>query len=439
MSSRISVLVTSLAVAALAVSSAVSPVVADSGPRHGNAHWVNTWTSMPQLTEPANMPPPRFVQDDSVLADTTLRQTVHTSLGGGTMRLRFSNAFGGAPLPITAVSVAEPLDGRAGVSAIEPGTSRRVTFHGDPSTVVPVGAQVVSDPLRFPLEAQENLTVTVYLAEGQASHEITSHPGSRTTSYLLAGDHVGADELSGASPVDHWYFLSGVEVRARSTAAAAVVLGDSLSDGRGSTTNGNDRWPDRLAARLRGRPATSDVAVLNQAAGGNRVLHDGLGPNALARLDRDVFAQSGVAWLVVFEGVNDIGTAEATEAAQQRAAEDLISAYDQMITRAHAQGIPVYGATLTPFGGHPSYDDPGGHREAARLRVNEWIRTSHRFDAVLDFDEVVRNPRNPSALLPAYDVGDHLHLNPVGYQALADAVPRDLFTRRPAPSRFGLD
>lgn len=393
----------------------------------GRGHWVNTWTSMPQLTEPHNMPPPPFTQDNLVLADSTLRQTVRVTVGGGHLRLRFSNAFGGAALPITAVTVGLPAGGRAGVSAIEPGSARPVTFSGRPSVVVPVGAQMVSDPVHVPLDAGANLTVTAYLAEGQASTAITSHPGSRTTSHLLAGNHVADTDLAGATPTDHWYFLSGVEVLASDRTAAVAMLGDSLTDGRGSTTNGNDRWPDQLFDRLRSHAGTAHVAVLNQAAGGNRVLNDGLGPNALARLDRDVLAQSGVRWLVVFEGVNDIGTAEATEAAQKQVAADLIGAYEQIVVRAHAKGLRVYGATLTPFGGNAAYDDATGHREAARRAVNDWIRTSGRFDAVLDFDRAVRDPANPRLLRPELEVGDHLHLNPTGYRALAEAVPSRLF------------
>jgi lysophospholipase L1-like esterase len=389
--------------------------------------WVNTWTSMPQLTEPNNMPPPPFTGDGVVLADATLRQTVHVSVGGRHVRLRFSNAFGGAALPITRVAVALPAGGLAGVSAIEPGTSRPVTFSGRQSIVVPVGAQVVSDPLDLELAPRSNLTVTTYLATGQASTSITSHPGSRTTSHLLAGDHTAATDLPGATRTDHWYFLSGVEVRAGHGTAAAVMLGDSLTDGRGSTTNGNDRWPDQLLDRLHSRHDTSDVAILNQAAGGNRVLNDGLGPNALSRIDRDVLAQSGVEWLVVFEGINDIGTAEASESAQAQVTADLITAYDQIVERAHAHGIEVYGATLTPFGGNTGYDDPAGLRENSRQAVNEWICTSRRFDSVIDFDRAARDPANPRQLLPALDTGDHLHLNPAGYRVLADAVPARLF------------
>ncbi len=406
---------------AIGTASAPTPVATAKG------QWVNTWVSMPQLTEPNNMPPPPFVRDGVVMADTTLRQTARVTVGAQRMRLRFSNAFGGAALPITAVSVALPAGGKAGVSGIRPEGARPVTFNGRPSAVIPVGAQLVSDPVVFPVPARTNITVTTYLAEGQASLDITSHPGSRTTSHLVAGNHVDAADLPGATPVDHWYFLSGVEVLAPTGTAGVVMVGDSLTDGRGSTTNQNDRWPDQLLDRLQTDHRTDHIAVLNQAAGGNRVLNDGLGPNVLARLDRDVLAQSGVRWAFVFEGVNDIGTAAATEAAQKQAADDLIAGYEQIIVRAHAKGLKVYGATLLPFGGNEGYDDPTGHREAARQWVNNWIRTSGHFDAVVDFDRATRDPANPRQLLPAYDTGDHLHLNPTGYRKLADTVPARLF------------
>jgi lysophospholipase L1-like esterase len=408
-----------------------------TGAPPAGTHWVGTWSAMPQLTEPGNMPPAPYTQDGTVFADSTLRQTVHVSVGGNHLRLRFSNAFGGAPLPITSVSVAMPVDGRAGVSAIQPGTSRPVTFHGRASTTVPTGAQVVSDPLDFTLPAGSNLTVTTYLARGQQSTAITSHPGSRTTSYMVRGDHVEATDLEGAASVDHWYFLSAVETWSPARTRATVVLGDSLTDGRGSTTNHNDRWTDRLMTRLRADRRTADTAVLNQAAGGNRVLNDGLGPNGLSRVDRDVLVQPGVTSLVVFEGVNDIGTAPATPEAQRDVADQLIAAYDQIIMRAHAQGIRVYGATITPFGGNAAYDDAAGHREAARQRVNDWIRTSGRFDAVVDLDRAARDKDDPRRLRPDLDVGDHLHFNPEGYRVLAEAFPLRLFLNRPLPPGFG--
>ncbi|RKN39055.1 SGNH/GDSL hydrolase family protein [Streptomyces hoynatensis] len=396
-------------------------------PAGGGADWVDTWTAMPQLTEPGNMPPAPFTQEDAVLADSTLRQTLHVTTGGSRIRLHFSNEFGGAPLPLTEVFVALPRDGRAGVSAIEPGSSLPVTFGGRASVTVPVGAQYVSDPIDLPVAPGTNLTVTAYLAQGQASQSITSHPGSRTTSYLIAGDQAQAGDLPGATPVDHWYFLSAVEAWSGRGTTATAILGDSLTDGRGSTTNGNNRWPDQLFDRLQSQRATDDVAVLNQAAGGNRVLNDGLGPSAISRLNRDVFAHSGVTRLLVFEGVNDIGTAAATPQAQDAVAADLITAFAQIVTQAHAHDIEVYGATLLPFGNNTGYDDPEGLRESARQTVNAWIRNSGTFDAVLDFDRAVRDPAHPDQLLPGIHDGDWLHLTPEGYGLLAGAVPTSLF------------
>ncbi|MFG3015058.1 GDSL-type esterase/lipase family protein [Streptomyces cinerochromogenes] len=423
------VLVLVLAVSASALTALVTrPAPAGAGTAAGaGRHWVNTWTGMPQLTEPANLPPAPYTGEKSVLVDTTLRQTVRVTAGGPRIRLRFSNAYGDTPLPLTAVTVALPRGGRAGVDAVEPGSLRRVTFAGRDSVTVPVGAQMVSDPLDFELRAGSELTVTAYTARGQASLALTSHPGSRTTSYLVHGDHTRDADLAGATAVDHWYLLSDVEVLAPGRTRAVALVGDSLTDGRGSTTNGNDRWPDQFYDRLHSSPATADIAVLNQAAGGNRVLNDGLGPNVLARLDRDVLSRSGVAWLILFEGVNDIGTADATPEAQRAAADDLIAGYRQIVVRAHAQGIRVYGATITPFGGNTQYDDPAGEREAARQRVNAWIRTPGHFDAVIDFDRAVRDPDAPDRLLPALHVGDWLHLNPEGYRVLAAAVPEELF------------
>ena len=416
-----------------------APVGSDGPSARQAGHWVDTWVAMPQLTEPSNMPPAPFTQNNLVLADSTLRTTVRLTVGGRFFRLRISNAFGGAALPITAVSVALPAGGAAGVSAIQPGTAHPVTFDGRASITIPNGSQAVSDPLELALPPRTNLTVSIYLAQGQASNDITSHPGSRTTTYLINGNHVDDPDLPAtAAHTDHWYFLSGVETWAWPETAAAVMLGDSLTDGRGSTTNGNDRWPDQLLDRLQADPAFRHVAVVNQAAGGNRVLNDGLGPNAVGRIDRDVLAQSGVSWLLVFEGVNDLGTAPATPDAQKAVVDDLITAYEQIITRAHAKGIRVYGATITPFGGN-SYDDPQGLREASRQDVNTWIRTSRRFDAVVDFDQAARDPANPRELNPAFDVGDHLHMNPAGYAALAAAVPARLFLLRPLPPGFGFN
>jgi lysophospholipase L1-like esterase len=373
------------------------------------------------------MPPAPFTNGSLVFADSTVRQSIHVTVGSKLIRLRFSNAYGGADLPITNISVARPAGGAAGVSAIDPATTQPVTFDGRTAIDIPVGAQMVSDPLDFPVTTNSNLTVTIYMSAGQASSSITSHPGSRTNTYMVNGNHLGDGDLPGAASVAHWYFLSGLEALQPGNAAAIDVVGDSLTDGRGSTTNGDDKWTDQFFNRLQSNPGTRSLTVLNQGLGGNRILNDGLGPNVLARFDRDVLAQGGARWLIVWEGVNDIGTAPATEADSKQVAADIIAAYQQIITRAHAAGIRVYGATITPFGGNTGYDDPAGFREEARQTVNTWIRTSHQFDAVLDFDAAVRDPANPRQINPAFDVGDHLHMTPAGYGKIAATVPFDLF------------
>jgi lysophospholipase L1-like esterase len=362
-----------------------------------------------------------------VFAGCVLRQTLRVSAGGGRLRLRFSNAFGSTDLVVGEASVARPAGGRIGITDVAEGTAQAVMFGGRPTVTVRPGTQVVSDPADFPLADGAALAVTVSLPDGQpAAGGITSHPGSRTTSYVLARGETVA--------VEHWYYLSGVEVESP-VSGAAVVLGDSLTDGRGSTTDGHDRWPDQFFRRLcsgqavpgHAEPGRAPIAVVNQGIGGNRVLRDGLGPSARSRLDRDVLTVSGARWLVLSEGVNDIGTAEATAAACKELVSELIVGYEQIITRARTAGLLVYGATLTPFAGNDPYDDPDGHRRAAREQVNHWIRTSGRLDAVLDFDRAVRDPRNPDRLAVAFDTGDHLHLNPAGYAALADAVRVRLF------------
>jgi lysophospholipase L1-like esterase len=269
--------------------------------------------------------------------------------------------------------------------------------------------------------------LAVTLQTTAAPDGLTGHPGSRTTSYFsYSGSPIDAPDLTGATPVDHWYFLSGVDVLTGEPAAVVAVLGDSITDGRGSTTNGNDRWPDRLSERLRANPATENVAVLNQGIGGNRVLRNGLGPNMLARLDRDVIAQPGVRWLIILEGINDLGTAAGARAEGWPAATaaDIIAAFDQAITRAHDHGIKVYGGTIMPYGECFYFSEQG---EADRLVINEWIRHSGRFDAVIDFDLVARDPANPSMLRPEVDSGDHLHLSAAGLKIIADAIDLSLF------------
>ena len=376
-----------------------------------NEMWVGTWSTAPQLVEPYNNPPAPG------LSNNTLRQIVRVSLGGDSLRVRFSNEFSGSPVTINAVRIALSEGG----GAIDTTTDKELKFNGELEVTIEPGTTVTSDPFHFAVEPRSDLAITIYF--GDTSPDVTGHPGSRTTSYILTGNQVSAGDFSGAVMTDHWYVINGIDVMAPESAAAVVTLGNSITDGRGSGTNKQNRWPDELARRLQGNAGTGLVAVLNQGIGGNCVLRQCLGPSALSRFERDVIGATGVRWLIVFEGINDIGQTQGVDEADQ-VANDLIAAYEQMIDSAHAEGILVYGATLLPFGGS-FYDSP--EHEAARTKVNEWIRSSGRFNAVIDLDEALRNPENPKQLLPEADTGDHLHPNETGHRMIAEAVDLNLF------------
>ena len=301
---------------------------------------------------------------------------------------------------------------------IDAATDAALTFSGEPSVTIPAGEELFSDPFDFQLDPLATLAVSIYF--GEVPSDITGHPGSRTTSYVAVGDTT--TEVSLPSPVttDHWYFLTGIDVLAPSPAAAVVILGDSITDGYGSTTNGNNRWPDNLSRRFRDDAATAEVAVLNMGIGGNAVVGGGLGPSAVRRFDRDVLAQRGVRWLVILEGVNDFANMY-----NPAITDRLISAYQDFIDAAHEAGMLVYGVPILPFGGS-QYDE--GDHEAYRQTVNDWIRTGGGFDAVIDLDEAVRDPDDPAALLSTYDSGDHLHPSVAGYERMAEVVDLSLFS-----------
>ncbi|RFU30987.1 hypothetical protein B7463_g5375, partial [Scytalidium lignicola] len=404
-------------------------------------HWVDTWTAMPQLTEFANLPNPPFNETDLVFHNSTIRQTLHMSIGASKIRLRISNAFGLNDLPITKVTVAQPQDGVAGSPAVQPHSIHTLTFSGNESFVIPNGALAVSDPLNFAIKPLQMISVTMYLAEGQASNFITSHPGSRTTTWYSFGDYTTAANMTDPSTQNaaHWFFLSAVEAFVPPQDSAFVIVGDSITDGRGSDNNANNRWPDLVLAKMQKNASTANIAVVNQAAGGNRILYDGLGPNALGRIDRDVLAQSGVKYAMIFEGVNDIGTADATVANQTFTGDRLIQAYKQIVERVHTFGIPIFAATITPFNAPSTaiqpYSDP--LREQTRQRVNDFIRHSGTFDDVIDFDAIVRDPKNHTQLNPLYNSGDYLHPNDAGYDAIAAAFPLDIFFEPPHIGRSG--
>ena len=406
-------------------------------PNPRNGYWVDTWTAMPQLTEFANLPQPPFNQTNLVFPNSTIRQTLHMSIGAQQIRVRLTNAFGLNDLPITKVTVAYPVAGNGfnatGSPMIEADSVQTLTFSGNESIIIPNAALAVSDPINFPIAAQSIITVTMYLATGQASQYITSHPGSRTTSWFSFGDYTSAANMTDPSTnsTAHWYFLEAVESWSPPASRAFAIVGDSITDGRGSDTNANNRWPDLVLAKMQQNAATKNIAVVNQAAGGNRVLYDGLGPNALGRIDRDVLAQSGVKYAMIFEGVNDIGTADIAEANQTQTGNRLIQAYKQIISRVHTFGIPMFAATITPFGCPNATLQPYAVpiREATRDYVNTWIRDSGAFDAVIDFDAILRDPANHTQLNPLYDSGDCLHPNEAGYHKIADEFPLSIFSQ----------
>jgi lysophospholipase L1-like esterase len=405
---------------------AVAPTWAQAAPRSATRAWVASWGSSQQVPEPQNALPP----DD--LRDATVRQMFHLSVGGPSLRVHFSNAFGTEPLHITSVHIARPLSPSS--PTIDATSDYPLTFAGSPDVTIPPGAEFISDPLEFPVAPLSDLAVTFHLDSPPDTE--TGHPGSRATSYYVHGDFVAAATLTEPKHVDHWYQISEIDVASDSKAkvplAAVVALGDSITDGHGATTNGNDRWTDVLAQRLQASPKTRNIGVSNQGIGGNHLLTDGLGPNALARFDRDVLAPAGVQWVIVFEGVNDLGglarTGEVPPAEHAALVQRVLAAYQQLITRAHAHGLRAYGVTITPYVGS-AYYHPGPQSESDRQAVNQWIRASGHFDAVIDFDAVVRDPQHPDQLLPTFDSGDHLHPSPAGYKAMGEAVSLKLFPR----------
>lgn len=394
--------------------------VANSAKGTNQYKWVGSWAASQQLVEPRN----QLSGDD--VSDSTIRQVVRLSVGGKRVRIVFSNVFGTMPLKIDAVQVAESESTAS--SRIKVGTSYAVNFAGSKEVTIPSGADYISDPVELPVSALTSLTISFHVAD--TIQQQTGHPGSRATSYVIKGNHVADVELNEARKIDHWYQVAAVHVETELNGRAVVTLGDSITDGHGAVTNANNRWPDLLAERLQATSKTKSVSVLNHGIGGNRLLQDGLGPNALSRFDRDVIAQPGVKWVIVLEGINDLGTLtrDYSVAAEKHAVlvKQMIAAYEQMIDRAHEHDIKVIGCTILPDG-TSGYYHPDSMNEADRQAVNAWIRTSGRFDYVVDLDSVMRDPNHQERLLPSYDSGDGLHPSPAGFKVMADAFPLPLF------------
>lgn len=375
-----------------------------------SSHWVATWATAEQLVEPYNCPP------SPGLEGNILRQIVEVSIGGESVRLRFSNAYGDEPLELRSVSISDALTA-GGDYAVDEETTTPVTFADECSVILMPGQEIVSDPVAFRLEPRADVAIDIHYGKA-SSTVVTGHPGSRTTSYLLTG---GATDWASALRVNHWYTIESVEVERSDDARAIAVLGNSITDGRGSTTNGQDRWTDNLSRRLLLNDATANVAVLNLGLGGNCVLEGGLGPTAKSRYVHDLFEQKGVSHVILFEGVNDLGGAENGLSK----ANALISFYKKLIDEAHEQGLIVIAATITPFMGNGYGTE---NHEGGRQQFNEWVRNTSVVDGFIDFDHAVRSAIDTLQLDSAYLYeNDFLHPNALGYQVMANSIDLSLF------------
>ena len=373
--------------------------------------WVTTWATALQIAEPHNRPP------EPGLAANSFRQIVQVSIGGKAIRLHLSNLFNPDPTDILGVEVAVAKTMGASPE-IEEGTSVKLTFDGCPFVTMAPGASVVSDPVPFPLEDRMNLAVTIHYGR-ISSTTLTSHPGSRTTSYIADG--YTTDFSSPIAETNHWYTISSIDVKPRRKSAAIAVLGDSITDGRGTTTNGQDRWTDQLSRSLLSDPATRNLSVLNFGLGGNCILRGGLGPTGKSRYARDLFYHPGVKYIILFEGTNDLGGSRNGLAT----AEGIKEVWSQIVSKAHELGIKVFGATVTPVKGNGYYSPD---HEAGRTALNEWIRTSGVFDGVIDFDRLVADSSEPDRLDPAFLYeNDWLHLNAAGYEKMGYGIDHNLF------------
>jgi lysophospholipase L1-like esterase len=352
---------------------------------------------------------------------------VRTSIGGHRVRVQLSNGFGTSALLVGGAHVAL----RDKQSAIVPSSDRPLSFSGKPSFTIPAGAELLSDPVDLEVPKQGDLVISLYIP-GEAGTPTVHLTALHTTYLSQPGDWTGATALNEPKTVQLWYWISAVDVEAPAKAGLIVALGDSITDGATSTPDMDRSWPSQLAGRLAGNRATADVAIINEGISGNRLLNDGAGVSALARFDRDVISQPGVKWLIVLEGINDIGfgALPGAQPTDTVTADDLIAAHKQIIERAHLHGIRVIGGTLTPYLGAGYATEQG---ESIREAVNQWIRTSRAYDAVIDFDAAIEDPANPKQIRPAYNIRDHLHPNDEGYSAMAAAVDLSIFSAQPKP------
>jgi lysophospholipase L1-like esterase len=376
--------------------------------------WVGTWAASSMLAEGGFR-----VHSFSAV---TLREIVHISAGGDRIRVRFTNEFGSDPLTISNAHVALSVGG----GGTQDGTDHALTFNGSANVKIPPGSAMFSDPAPLAVPPLSDIAVSFFLP-AQVMRAETFHDFSDQDNYLASGDVAGAASLSQPEVLNSWYFLSGIDVPAAEGARAIVAFGDSITDGALSTRNANRRWPDVLAARLQQDKNLRNVSVLNEGIGGNRVVNDAYGPNALARLNRDVLSQDGVRYLIMMESINDIGRLAKPQSPDDTVTtQQLQQAFEQIVEAAHEHGIKVFGATLTPYAGAGYYSEKGAQM---REELNRWIRESKTFDAVIDFDKITQDPQNPGHFNPKCDSGDHLHPGDEGYQEMGDGIDLNLFSK----------
>lgn len=381
----------------------------------GHRTWADAWAAPPDAAGP-------------VLNAQTVRQVVRASVSGSKVRVRLSNLFGNVAITLGPVHVALSAGGADTV----PGSDHVLLFDGKPTVTIAKGGSVLSDPVKMDVKALQSLAVSIYAPAGAQYRASTIHSAGLATAYITeSGDATAAVRFPREEVSSNRFFLTGVEVAGPPARYTLVAFGDSITDGVHSTPDANERWPDDLAARLQADAKLSDIGVADAGISGNRILHDGAGPSALSRFDRDALDQPGVRWIVLLEGINDIGgSGYAWKAKDKITAQQLIDGMKTLIARAHARHVKIYGATLTPFDGSGwPYHTAAG--EKTREQVNAWIRHSGAFDGVVDFDKVVRDPAAPKKMLAAYDSGDHLHPNSAGYRAMAAAVDLGWFAAKP--------
>ena len=421
----------SAAIALIAALSAHVLTAQNSNEQSPNEHWIATWTAAP-LQAPAvrlaSVGQPVSAAQQALIGfnNQTIRMITPISVTGRRVRVHLSNAYGTTPLVIGAVHVA--LHGKD--SAIVAGSDHALSFGGKPGFTIPAGASALTDSVDFDAPPLAELAVSLFVASATGAPTVHA-VGSHTTYISQPGDMSAQAAFTDAATTQSYYWLSGVDVLAPASASTIVAFGDSITDGARSSVDTNSSWPSRLSKRLLANHATSAFAVANQGIAGNRILRDVAGTNALARFDTDVLSPAGVRWLVVLEGINDIGRGTGPNAVPADAvtAEDLIAGLRQMVERAHVRGIRVAGATLTPYTGAAYFSEKG---EGIRDTVNNWIRSGKAFDAVIDFDAATRDPERPKQLRAAYDSGDHLHPNDAGYNAMAESIDLTIFSAHAA-------